>query len=109
MPKLIPEVGPSSGPHGQEPTSSPSSPTKATADPNDGIVVGTSRSTRDQDSENDANHSGASSDSDISRENVADSNMESASGDYITCSAQIQLALGLLTRSTGRGYRPPVV
>ena len=48
--------------------------------------MGASRSTRDQDCENDANHSGASSDSDASRENVANSNIDLASGDGITCS-----------------------
>ena len=67
--QLVLEAGPSSKPQEQEPTSSPSSPTTATTDPDDGIVVGTSRSTRDQDSESDGNHSGASSDLDASREN----------------------------------------
>ena len=84
MPKLVPEARPSSEPQGQEPTSPPSSPTKATADPGNGTVVGTLRSPRDQDSESNANHSGASSDSDASRENVANSDRESASGDHFT-------------------------
>ena len=76
MPKLVSEAGPSSKLLGQEPTSSPSSLTKATADPDDGIVVAPSRSTRGEDSESDTNHSGASSSSDMSGEDVADSNME---------------------------------
>ena len=38
----------SSEPHRQEPTSHPSSPTKATADLGNSAVVGTSRSSRDQ-------------------------------------------------------------
>ena len=64
---------------------SPSSPTKATADPGNGTVVETSRSTRDQDSEGKANHSGSSSDLDTSRENMADSDIDSASRDHFTC------------------------
>ena len=58
MPKSAQETRPSSEPQGQEPTSPPSSPTKATTDPGNGTVVGTLRSTRDQDSESSANHSG---------------------------------------------------
>ena len=46
---------------------------------------GTLRTTWDQGSESDANHSGASSDLDPSRENMANSNMESGSWDCITC------------------------
>ena len=37
--ELVLEAGHSSKPQGQEPTSSPSIPTKATADPDDAIVV----------------------------------------------------------------------
>ena len=83
-PKLVPEARPCSKPQGQEPASPPSSPTKATTHPDYGTVVGTSRSTGDQNSESDANHSGASSDSDTSRGNMANSNMKSASGNCIT-------------------------
>ena len=86
MPKLALEARPSSEPQGQEPTSPPSSPTKATADPSNGTVVRTSRSTGDQDSESNTNHSGASSDLDKSKEDVANSDMESASRDFFTCS-----------------------
>ena len=48
-------------------------------------MVGTLRSTGYQDSESSANHNGASSDSDASRENVAYSDRDSASGDCLTC------------------------
>ena len=67
---------PTSEPHGQEPTSPHSSTTRTTADPDHGTVVQTSRSTGNQDSEINANHSGVLSDSDASKENVANSDME---------------------------------
>ena len=54
----------------------PSSPTRATIDPDAGAVVGSLRSTGDK----------ASSDSDSSREKVADSDMDTASGDCVSCS-----------------------
>ena len=54
----------------------PSSPTRTTADPDDGTVTGSSRSTGDQ----------ASSDSDSSRDNVASSDMDTTTGDCISCS-----------------------
>ena len=76
MPKLVLEAGPSFGQWGQEPARPPSSPTRATTDPDDGTAGGSSRSTGDQ----------ASSDSDLSRENVVDSDMDTASSDCITCS-----------------------
>ena len=57
----------------------------ATIDPDDGTVGEALSSTEDQDNESSTNHSGTLSDSDVSRENVADSDMESASGDCITC------------------------
>ena len=63
----------------------PSSPTKAIADPGDGTVGGILRSTGDQNSEHNSNHSGASSDSDASTGNLANSVMESASGDCFMC------------------------
>ena len=104
MPKLVPEARPSSEPQGQEPTSPPSSPTKANADPDDDTVVGTLRSTRDQDSESNANHSGASSDLDASRENVANSDMESASGDCFMCLDTDEVTI----RTTHKKYRKRV-
>ena len=85
MPKLPPEARPSSVPQGQEPTSPPSSPTKVTADHDDGTRVGTSWSTGNLDTDSSANHSGTSSNSDVSRVNVANSDIESASGDWFTC------------------------
>ena len=57
---LASEVGPSSEQQGQGPTSPPSSPTKATADPDDGTVGEASRCTGDQDSESSNNNSGTS-------------------------------------------------
>ena len=80
IPKLDERLGPSYNPQGQGPTSCPSSPTKADTDPGNGTVVGTLKSTRDQDSESNTNHSWASSDSDASRENMADLDVESTSG-----------------------------
>ena len=49
-PMLASEVRPSSEPQVQEPTSPPSSPTKAIADPDDGTVGEASRNTGNQDS-----------------------------------------------------------
>ena len=86
IPKLAPKARPRSEPQGQESTRPPSSPTKATVDPGNGTVVETSRSTGDQDSESSTNHSGTSSNPDTSRDNAADSDMESASGDCFMCS-----------------------
>ena len=84
MPTLASQVRPSSEPPGTY--QSPFSPTKATADPDDGTVGEASRSTGDQDCENTADHSGTSSDSDASRENVVNSDMETASRDCVICS-----------------------
>ena len=61
MPTLALEAGLCSEPQEQEPTSPPSSPTKVTADPDDGTVVEMSRSTGDQNSESSTNQSGTSS------------------------------------------------
>ena len=83
--KLAPEARTSSEPQEQEPTSPLSSPTKATTDPGDSTVVGTLGSTRDKDSESNANHSWASSNLETSRENLADLDMESASRDCFMC------------------------
>ena len=85
MPKLAPEARHSFKPQRQEPTGPPSSPTKAIADPGDGTVVETSRSTRDQERGTNADYSGASSDLDASKENVANSDMESASQHCFVC------------------------
>ena len=76
MPKMVPETRPSTEEWGWEPANPPSSPTRATADPDDGTAAASSWSTEDQ----------PSSDSDSSRENLADSNLDTASGDYIMCS-----------------------
>ena len=76
MPELELEAGSSfNQQQGQEPISPPSSPTRATSDPDDGTVVGSLRSPTDQ----------ASSDSDSSGNDVAYSDMDTASGDCITC------------------------
>ena len=75
-PKLVLEAGPSfNQQQGQEPTSPPSIPTRATTDPDYGTVAGSLRSTRDQ----------ASSDSDSSREDAGNSDMDTATGDCIMC------------------------
>ena len=66
--KLEPEARPRSEPQGQEPTSPPSSPTKATADLGDHTVVGTLRSTGNHDIESNANCSEASCNGCIQRE-----------------------------------------
>ena len=67
-------------------------------------MVWTLRSTRDQDSKNDTNHSGASSDSDVSRGNIADSDMESASRDCTMCLDTDEVTI----RTTQRKYRKRV-
>ena len=82
MSTLVLEVRPHSEPLGQEHTS----PTKVTADPDDGTVWEASRSTRDQDIENSTNHSGTSLNWNAFRENMINSDMESAFGDCVTCS-----------------------
>ena len=71
MPELVLEAGPSFNQQRQEPTSPPSSPTRATTDPDNGTAAGSSRSTGDQ----------ASSDSDSSMEDMANSDMETVPGD----------------------------
>ena len=76
MPELVPEAEPSSEQQEQEPASTPSSPTMAMVDRNDETAAESSESTGDQ----------ASSDSDLPRENVADSDMDTASSNCITCS-----------------------
>ena len=76
-PKMALEAGPSSDSQEQEPTSPPYSLPKATAGPDDGTMVETSGSARDQDSENNAKHSGVASDSDTSKENVVNSDFKS--------------------------------
>ena len=81
MPKWALKARPMFEPQGQVPTS----PTKATTDPGHGTVVGTLRSTGDQDSASNANYSGASSNLDSSREIVANSDIESTSVDCFTC------------------------
>ena len=76
-PKLVPEAGPSfNQQQGQVPTNPSFSPSRATTDPDDGTVAGSLRSTSDQ----------VSFDSDSSREDVANSDMDTASGECITSS-----------------------
>ena len=76
MPKLVQETGSSFEQWRQKPVSPPSSPTRATIDLEDKTAAGSSRSTGDE----------ASSESELSRENVDDSDMDTASGDCILCS-----------------------
>ena len=76
-PESVLEAGPTfKQQQGQEPTSPPSSPIRATTNPDDGTAVGSLRSTGDQ----------ASSDSDSSSEDVTNSDMDTASGDCVICS-----------------------
>ena len=91
--KLIPETGTSFEQWGQEPVSPPSSPTRATTDAKDGTAAGSSKSIRYQ----------ASSDSESPREDVDDSDMDTAS-----CSETDEVPYKLPTRSTGSGYGLPV-
>ena len=74
--ELILGTGTSFEQQGQELVSPPSSPTRATFDPEGRTVAGSSKSTKDQ----------TSSDSESSRENVDDSNLDTASGDCVLCS-----------------------
>ena len=62
----------------------PLSPTRATTDPDDGTVAGSLKSTGDQ----------TSSDSDLSKEDVADSYMDTTSGDCITCLDTDEVTIG---------------
>ena len=78
MPERIPGTGISFEQQQQESVSSPSSPTRDTANLEDGTVAGSPKSTRDQ----------ASLDSELSRENVDDSDMDTATRDCISCSRQ---------------------
>ena len=76
MHELILGTGTSFEQQGQELVSPPSSPTRATIDPEDGTAVGSLKNTKDQ----------TSSDSELSRENVDNSDLDTASGDCILCS-----------------------
>ena len=75
-PGLIPEAGPSSEQWEQKTASPPSSPSRAIADPDEGIAAESLWSTGDQ----------ASLDSDSPRESIEDSDMDTVSGDCIICS-----------------------
>ena len=75
IPKLVLEARPALNNEGRN-LSALFSPTRAMIDPDDGTAAGCSRSPEDQ----------ASSNSDSSRENVVNSDMGTASGDYIPCS-----------------------
>ena len=57
-----------------------------------GNGVGAPNSTKEQNSGNSIDHGGDKSTQDELRENTANSDLESASGDYITCS-DIELAI----------------
>ena len=85
LPEMVLEAGPSYDPWRHGPISLPSSPTNAPIDPDEGIVADTLRNTGDQDSENNCSHHGVSSDQNTSRENVAESDLESTSEDCLTC------------------------
>ena len=76
MPDLTPETRISSRWQRQESSCPSSSPIRGPADPDDEVVAGSSKSTRDQ----------TSSDSGSSRGNMADSDLDTASGDCLPCS-----------------------
>ena len=79
-------LGPSSKPQGQEPTCPPSSPTKATTDPNDGSCCGNLKEFQGSGQwEQCQPQSGLIQLGCMSRENVVDSHMESASRDCFMC------------------------
>ena len=96
--ELVLEAGLSFKQQGQEPTSPPSSPARATTDPDNGTVAGSLRSTRNE----------ASSDSDLSREDEANSDMDTASGDCVTCLDTDKEPYEPHRRNTRRGYKLPV-
>ena len=75
MPKLIPETRPISRQQRQESSSSPSSPIRDPANPDEGMATDSSKSTRDE----------TSSDSGSSRGNMAASDLDTASGDCLSC------------------------
>ena len=75
-PNLMPETRTSLGDEDRSPPAPPSSPIRALANPDDEAVAGSPKSTRDQ----------TSSDSGSSRGNMADSNLDTASGNCLSCS-----------------------
>ena len=76
MPNLTPEMGTGSRQLRQESSSPSSSPTSGPVNPDDEAVTSSSKSTEDQ----------TSSDSDLSKGNMADSNLDMASQDCLSCS-----------------------
>ena len=95
MAELVLEAGPSTEHKGQEPASCPSSPTRSIADPDDRTVAGSSWNTRDQ----------ATLDSDSSRENLAVSNLDTASGDCITYSDTDEVPMQTACKNYQRSVR----
>ena len=98
MLKLGLEAGPSFELQGQDPGSSPISPTRATIDSDDWTVAGSSRSTRGQ----------ASSDIDLWRKNLANADMDTTSRDYLTCSNMDEVTVQTIKKKYQKGYGLPV-
>ena len=76
MSSLILETRTGFGQQRQESSSPSSSPIRALVNPDDEVATGSSKSTGDH----------TSSDSSLSRGNTGDSNMDTASGDCLSCS-----------------------
>ena len=75
MPDLTPETRPGSRQQRQESSSPSSSPVRGLADSDEEVVAGSSKSTEDW----------TSSDSSSSKGNMADSDLDTASGDCLFC------------------------
>ena len=93
MPDLIPETRTGSGQQRWESPSPSSSPIGGVADPDEESVAGTSKSTRNQAS----SHSS-------SRGNLVDSDLDTASGDCLSCSDTDEVSI----RMAGKKYRKRV-
>ena len=91
MPGLIPETRTGSRQKRLEPSSLSSSPIGGLASPDDEAVAGSSKSTRDQ----------GSSDSGLSRGNSPDSELDTASGDCLSCSDTDEVSI----RMTCKKYK----
>ena len=94
MPDLTPENRTDSRQQWDSP--SPSfSPTRGLADPNDDVATGSSKSTGDQ----------ASSDSGLSRGNLADSDLDTASGDCLSCLNTDEISVSMVHKKYRKRVR----
>ena len=108
MPDLALGARPSTEASGQKPTSPPSSPTNATTGPGNGTVVGTSRSTADQDSESNATTMGPHPTRMCPERMWLTLIWSQPPGNCFMCLDTDEVTVRIAWRNTGRGYRLPV-